>query len=87
MRDDSEDHDVGDILEKFERLMDDLIHRQLRRACFRPWEIVLLVDIATSGAPIAALKRYRVVVREQLRNGARFPMKFSEYWRTQSDLP
>ena len=83
MRNDSEGLDVSNILENFDELMGDLFHRRLRRACFRPWEIALLVDIAECGPALAALRRYRVAVREQLRNGARFPMKFSEYQRTQ----
>lgn len=85
MRDGSEDRDVDNIFEKFDQLMEDLIHRQLQRACFRPWEIALLVDIAACNASVAALRQYQTAVRQQLANGARFPMKFSEYRRNARD--
>ena len=67
------------IPEQFDRLMDELFRKDLRRTHFCPWEIEILVDIASSRVRMAVLREYRIAVQFQLRNGASVPMKLSDY--------
>lgn len=43
--------EANEVLEQFERLMDELSRQYLRRARFRPWEIEILVDLASCPVP------------------------------------
>ncbi|MBK7925968.1 MAG: hypothetical protein IPJ98_00320 [Bryobacterales bacterium] len=68
---------------RFHRLMGSFIRNDLRRNVFQPWEIRLLVDIATcqrDGAlPKQMLRKYREVALRQIEDAGGPPMLLSEY--------
>lgn len=78
-------HD-GELLVRFNRLIRELLRGTMTRNTFRPWEIQLLLDIESCGLRKSSrrdiLLRYQKAVQRQMENGARFPMKLSEYLET-----
>ena len=71
------------MLNRFRRLITELIRGNLRRNAFEPWEIELLLDFRTSAIDPRrrekTLRAYQKAVEHQLETGPGPPMKFSEY--------
>jgi hypothetical protein len=70
-------------LQRFHRLITEVLQGGTRRTVFQPWEVELLLDIANSGLDPrrkgARLRQYMRAVRKQLESGPGPPMKFSEF--------
>ncbi len=68
---------------RFNRLIQELLRGTIRRNCFRPWEIEVLLDIEACNLRGSnrreLLRRYQQAVRREFDNGATRPMKLSEY--------
>ena len=75
--------DSDAVLAQFNRLMQELLRGSLHRNTFRPWEIELLLDIETCSLrdinKREVLRRYQKAVKRHMENGARLPLKLSEY--------
>jgi hypothetical protein len=72
------------VLAQFNRLMEELLGGNLHRSTFQPWEMVILVDMATCywngfSKRRSILSEYQKAVQEQMQAGARTPLKLSEY--------
>ena len=71
------------ILHRYNRLMRELLQGVIKRNCFRPWEIELLLDIEACDLRGAnrreTLRRYQRAVQRQMENGGDCPMKLSQY--------
>ena len=77
------DQNAEVMLNRFSRLMRDVLRGGTTRTSFALWEVELLLDIAVSGleGPRArvVLERYRKTVERQLDYGILPPLKLSEY--------
>src|SRR5580704_6787235 len=75
--------DSDAVLAQFNRLIQELLRGNIHRNTFRPWEIVLLLDIEgcnlRESAKRETLKRYQKAVQRHMEKGARLPLKLSEY--------
>ena len=75
--------DSDTVLAQFDRLMKELLNGNSRRNSFQPWEIDILLNIEICDLATASkrdiLRRYQNAVRRQMEQGARLPLKFSEY--------
>jgi hypothetical protein len=75
--------DNEQILNQFNRLLNELLKGTLSRNSFLPWEVTLLLDIDASDPNMPGrrdlLKRYQKAVQRQMERGAAMPMLFSEY--------
>ena len=71
------------VLYRFNRLVQELLRGVIKRNCFRPWEIELLLDIEACNLRGSnrreTLRRYQRAVQRKLENGDLRPMKLSEY--------
>ena len=71
------------MMARFNHLMRELKVGLIERTTFQPWEVELMVDIATSdvnGLPLRhVLNTYQRAVRRQMMKGASLPLKFSVY--------
>jgi hypothetical protein len=71
------------MLNRFRRLIGELIRGGLARNCFEPWEVAILLDIETcTPTPkrrIEILRQYQKAVEKQLEIGPGPPMKLSEF--------
>ena len=71
------------VIYRFNRLVQELLRGVIKRNCFRPWEIELLLDVEgchlSNSNRRELLRRYQRAVVRQLENGASKPMRFSEY--------
>jgi hypothetical protein len=72
------------VLTQFNCLIEEVIRGRLNRSRFRPWEIEILVDMVSCNLPAASqwvniLRAYQNFVQRRLREGARVPLKLSEY--------
>ena len=71
------------VLHRFNRLIRELLQGAMKRNTFRPWEIEILLDIDTCDLNGSnrreTLRRYQRAVQRQMENGARAPMRLSEY--------
>lgn len=71
------------ILYRFNKLIQEMLRGVIKRNCFRPWEIELLLDMEacnlTGSNRRETLRRYQRAVQRQMENGAGSPMKLSEY--------
>ena len=71
------------MLNRFRRLIAELVRGKVDRTVFQKWEMALLLDI--ENCPIdpkrqeAMLRQYERAVTRQLEHGPGPPMKFSEY--------
>jgi len=71
------------MLNRFNRLISELLRGSIVRTTFQPWEVELLLDI--QDCPIEPRKRqeilrqYQKAVQKQLETGPGPPMKLSEY--------
>jgi hypothetical protein len=81
MRETTLDSDA--VLARFNRLIQELLSGSIKRNCFRPWEIEVLLDIEACDLRPSGrretLRRYQRAVRRHLENGGVVPLKLSEY--------
>ncbi len=70
-------------LNRFNRLMQELIRGTMNRNTFQPWEIEILLDIETCQIrePVKreTLRRYQKAVQRSMEKGAQMPLRLSEY--------
>jgi hypothetical protein len=70
-------------LNRFNRLMQELIRGAMNRNTFQPWEIDILLDIETCQVrePVKreTLRRYQKAVQRSMEKGAPMPLRLSEY--------
>ena len=71
------------VLYRFNRLMQELLRGTMKRNCFRPWEIELLLDIEACDfqglSRRETLRRYQRAVQRHMENGGAEPLKLTEY--------
>ena len=70
-------------LNRFNRLMQELIRGSMNRNTFQPWEIQILLDIEACQVrePVKreTLRRYQKAVQRAMEKGAPTPLPLSEY--------
>ncbi len=70
-------------LNRFRRLMGELLRGQTSRNSFAPWEIELLMDFDACELPsrrrLEIIRQYQRAVEKQLQNGLGPPMKLSHF--------
>jgi hypothetical protein len=70
-------------LNRFNRLMQELIRGNMNRNTFQPWEIQILLDIEACQIrePVKreTLRRYQKAVQRSMEKGAPMPLHLSEY--------
>jgi hypothetical protein len=70
-------------LNRFNRLMQELIRGNMNRNTFHPWEIQILLDIEACQVrePVKreTLRRYQKAVQRSMEKGAPMPLRLSEY--------
>jgi hypothetical protein len=70
-------------LNRFNRLMQELIRGNMNRNTFQPWEIDILLDIEACQVrePVKreTLRRYQKAVQRAMEKGAPVPLRLSEY--------
>jgi len=70
-------------LNRFNRLMQELIRGNMNRNTFQPWEIEILLDIDACQLrePVKreTLRRYQKAVQRAMEKGAPTPLRLSEY--------
>jgi len=78
-------------LNRFNRLMQELIRGSMNRNTFQPWEIEILVDIETCQLrePVKreTLRRYQKAVQRSMEKGAPMPLRLSEYLKGKKGAP
>jgi hypothetical protein len=71
------------LLNRFNRLMQELIRGNMNRNTFQPWEIGILLDIEECQLrePVKreTLRRYQKAVQRAMEKGAATPLRLSEY--------
>ena len=75
-------------LNRFQRLITEVLQGGTRRTVFQPWEVEILLDIERCALDPrqrrTRLRQYMAAVRRQLEAGPGPPMKFSEFLFLQS---
>jgi hypothetical protein len=75
--------DIHEVLGQFNQLITELLSGTLHRTTFRPWEIVILVDVFRCNhrgfSKRKILRKYQEAVQQRMQAGARSPTKLSEY--------
>ena len=70
-------------LNRFRRLMTELLHGEMNRNTFEPWEVELLLDFETCQLPsrrrTEILRQYHRAVERQLEIGLGPPIKLSHF--------
>jgi hypothetical protein len=70
-------------LNRFRRLIGELLHGEINRNSFAPWEIDLLLDFDTCQLPsrrrLEILRQYQKAVERQMEIGPGPPMKLSRF--------
>jgi hypothetical protein len=79
-----EEPGCDEVLAQFNQLIEELLGGNLHRSTFQPWEMVILVDMATcywneSSKRRSILGEYQKAVQQHMQAGARTPLKLSEY--------
>jgi hypothetical protein len=78
-------------LNRFNRLMQELIRGSMNRNTFQPWEIDILLDIEACQLrePVKreTLRRYQKAVQRSMEKGAQMPLRLSEYLSTKKSGP
>ena len=68
---------------RFNKLIQEMLRGTIKRNCFRPWEIELLLDIESCNLRGSnrreTLRRYQKAVQRQMDKGSPMPMRMSEY--------
>jgi hypothetical protein len=71
------------VLNRFNKLMQELLGGNTHRNTFRPWEIAILLDIEACSLRDTlkreTLRRYQKAVQRAMERGAGTPFKMSEY--------
>jgi hypothetical protein len=71
------------VLNRFNKLVQELLRGSITRNTFRPWEIDILLDIEDcnlrDGARRETMRRYQKAVQRAMEKGAPMPLKLSEY--------
>ena len=71
------------MLNRFHRLISDLLRGAFTRNTFQPWEIEILLDLERCAIPPnrreQVLRQYQKAVQKQMETGPGPPMKLSEY--------
>lgn len=71
------------VLNRFNKLIVELLRGTFSRNSFRPWEVELLLDIEACNLTGAnrreVLRRYQRAVQRHMENGGAHPLKLSEY--------
>jgi hypothetical protein len=70
-------------LNRFNRLLGELMRGAITRTAFQPWEVDILLDFNTCQVErkrrLDILRQYRRAVERQMTHGPGPPMKFSEF--------
>jgi hypothetical protein len=70
-------------LNRFRRLIGELLRGEMNRNSFAPWEIDLLLDLETCQLPsrrrLEILRQYQKAVERQLESGPGPPIKLSHF--------
>jgi len=78
-------------LNRFNRLMQELIRGAMNRNTFQPWEIDILLDIEACQIlePVKreTLRRYQKAVQRSMEKGAQMPLRLSEYLGAKKSAP
>jgi hypothetical protein len=78
-------------LNRFNRLMQELIRGSMNRNTFQPWEIDILLDIEACQVlePVKreTLRRYQKAVQRSMEKGAQMPLRLSEYLSGKKSAP
>src|SRR6202161_1919175 len=78
-------------LNRFNRLMQELIRGAMNRNTFQPWEIDLLLDMEACQLrePVKreTLRRYQKAVQRSMEKGAPMPLRLSEYLNGKKGSP
>ena len=76
------------MLNRFRRLITELIRGAVVRQSFQPWEVAILLDFETCTVEpkrrLELLRQYQRAVEKQLGTGPGPPMKFSEFLQLKS---
>ena len=76
-------HDSEAVLNRFNKLMQELLAGSIHRNTFRPWEIEILLDIEACSLRDTlkreTLRRYQKAVQRSMERGAPKLLKMSEY--------
>ena len=71
------------VLNRFNRLIQELLRGTMNRNTFQPWEIEILLDIEACNLRDAVkretLRRYQKAVQRTMEKGAPAPFRLSEY--------
>ena len=71
------------MLNRFHRLLNDMIRGTTGRNSFEPWELEILLDLANCAIKprrrLEILRQYEKAVTRQMQTGPGPPMKLSEY--------
>jgi hypothetical protein len=76
------------MLNRFQRLLGDVIKGISRRNSFMPWELEILMDMETcelGRRRLEILRQYGRAVEKQMQIGPGPPMKLSEFLRMRAD--
>lgn len=87
--------DLELMINRFNRLVKEILQGEVRRNCFQPWEVAFLVDVEacqlTRSRRDDALRRYQRAVQHQLERGELPPIRFADFLgrrgRKDADLP
>jgi hypothetical protein len=75
--------DTEAVLNRFNKLMQELLGGNIHRNTFRPWEIEIILDIEACSLRDTlkreTLRRYQKAVQRSMERGAPKPLKMSEY--------
>jgi len=78
-----ETQDPEVVLNRFNKLLQELVRGTMNRNTFQPWEIEILLDIEMCNlrevVKRETLRRYQKAVQRSMEKGARTPLKLSEY--------
>jgi len=76
------------MLNRFRRLIAELMRGAVVRQSFQPWEVAILLDFETCTIEpkrrLELLRQYQRAVEKQLQSGPGPPMKFSEFLQLKS---
>ena len=71
------------MLNRFNRLIAELLRGSIVRTTFQPWEVDILLDMETckleARKRVETLRQYQKAVQKQMETGPGPPMKLSEY--------
>jgi hypothetical protein len=76
------------MLNRFRRLVSELMRGEMARNSFQPWEVDILLDVEScsveSRQRLEILRRYQKAVEKQMETGPGPPMKLSEFLQLRS---